>query len=542
MQDWPLTVDRILDHAARYSGDTEVVTRRIDGSIHRSSYGHVRARAKQVSAALRDLGVRPGDRVATLAMNSDRHMEAWYGTMGIGAVLHTLNPRLHPAQLAWIAEHAGDRVIMLDTCFVPLIEVARPHLTAQHYVILADREHMPETSFAAICYEDWISGQGFDTPWGEFDENTACGLCYTSGTTGDPKGVLYSHRSNVFHAMMAVNKNCFDIGYVDTVMPVVPMFHANAWALAFAAPLVGAKLVLPGAGMDGASLYQMLDEEQVTVTAAVPTLWLGLLEHLRANDLKLPWLDRVCIGGSALPEVVLRAFEADYGVEVGHAWGMTEMSPIGTLCRVPRDRIDAPLEERVPYKLKQGVPAFGTDTKVVDEHGDEIPWGSGRTGRLLVKGIAVVDRYFKGEGEILGEDGWFDTGDLATVDECGSVRLTDRAKDVIKSGGEWISSIDLENAVLSHPGVANAAAIAMPDERWGERPLLVIQPEPGQAPDEADLRAFLAPRIARWWMPDRFEFVDAIPLGATGKVNKLALRARFASGDAPKCESVPGAA
>ncbi len=529
MQDWPLTVDRILDHAARYSGDTEVVSRRLDGSIHRSSYVRIRARAKQVSAALHDLGIRPGDRVATLAMNSDRHMEAWYGTMGMGAVLHTLNPRLHPTQLAWIAEHAGDRVVMFDSCFTPLVEAARPHLSAQHYVVLCDRAEMPDTSFAAICYEDWIGGQGCDATWGGFDENTACGLCYTSGTTGDPKGVLYSHRSNVVHAMMAVNKNCFDIGYADTVMPVVPMFHANAWALAFAAPIAGSKLVLPGAGMDGASIYDLLDGERVTVTAAVPTLWLGLLEYLRAHDLELPWLNRVCIGGSALPEVVLRAFEADYGVEVGHAWGMTEMSPIGTLCRVPRDKLDAPLDERIPYKLKQGIPPFTTETKVVDEHGDEIPWGCDRTGRLLVRGIAVVDSYFKGDRSILDDDNWFDTGDLATVDACGSVRLTDRAKDVIKSGGEWISSIDLENAVLSHPGVANAAAIAMPDDKWGERPMLVIQPDPDRVPSEAELREFLAPRIAKWWMPDRFEFVEAIPLGATGKVNKLALRARYAA-------------
>ncbi|RVQ65443.1 long-chain-fatty-acid--CoA ligase [Croceicoccus ponticola] len=527
MQDWPLTVDKVLDRAAQYAGDNEIVTRRADGSIHRSNYATLHARAKQVSAALLDLGIVPGDRVATLAMNSERHLESWYGTMGIGAVLHTLNPRLHPDQLAWIANHAGDRVVILDSMFVPLIEAVKDRIAAEHYVIIADRDQMPETSFAAICYEDWIGGHGTDVQWGGFDENAACGLCYTSGTTGDPKGVLYSHRSNVLHAMISLTNDCFGLGYQDTVMPVVPMFHANAWALAFAAPMVGAKMVMPAAGMDGGSLYELLDTERVTVSAAVPTLWMGLLDHLRAHNLMLPHLRFVAIGGSALPEVVLRAFEQEYDVRIGHAWGMTEMSPIGTVCRLPLGGEDAPLDEQIVHKLKQGVPLFGTEVKVVGDDGAELPWGTGRSGRLLVRGMAVVDRYFRADKTALDADGWFDTGDLATVDDSGAMKLTDRAKDVIKSGGEWISSIDLENAILSHPGVAFAAAIAMPDPRWGERPLLVIQPAAGANPTEADLRAFLADRIAKWWMPDEFAFVDAIPLGATGKVNKLALRETF---------------
>lgn len=532
MQDWPVTVDKILDRAARYFGDTEIVTRRTDGAVHRTNYARVHARAKQVSGALKGLGIAAGDRVGTLAWNSARHMESWYGAMGIGAVLHTLNPRLHADQLAWIINHAQDRVLIFDTSFLPLVEAVREHVSVEHYVIIADAAQMPENQLDAICYEDWIAAAGADTPWGGFDENSACGLCYTSGTTGNPKGVLYSHRSNTIHAMMAISKDCFDLGSHDTVMPVVPMFHANAWALAFAGPMAGAKMVMPGPGLDGRSIHELLTDERVTLTAAVPTLWMGLLDYMRANDLALPWLKRVCIGGSALPERILRAFEEDYGVEVGHAWGMTECSPVGSVSHVPRDLVDAPLDEVLPHKLAQGIPLFGTELRVIDKAGEPVARGSGVSGHLQIRGVAVVSSYFGGEGgEILDKDNWFDTGDLAALDAEGAIHLTDRSKDVIKSGGEWISSIDLENAVLSHPQVANAAAIAIPNEKWGERPLLIIQPEAGRAPTQDELRSFLDGRIASWWMPDEFRFVEAIPLGATGKVNKLKLREMYADGE-----------
>ncbi|WP_066552222.1 long-chain-fatty-acid--CoA ligase [Croceicoccus bisphenolivorans] len=525
MQDWPLTVDRIIERAARFAEDSEVVSRRCDGTLARTTYAALHDRARQVSAALRAMGIGNGDRVATLSMNSAEHLEAWYGTMGIGAVLHTLNPRLHPDQIAWIANHASDRVLILDAPFVPIVQQVHDRMPVEHYIVISDDGIVPDNSFGAIAYEDWIAGRGTDAAWGGFDENTACGLCYTSGTTGNPKGVLYSHRSNVLHAMMAVTKDALGVGYQDTVMPVVPMFHANAWALAFAAPMMGARMVLPGFGLDGASLYALFDGERVTISAAVPTLWLGLMDYLKAGNLKLPHLQFVAIGGAALPERVLRAFETEYDVRIGHAWGMTEMSPIGTVCRVPRELADGPFDDQLPHKLRQGVPPFSVEIRTVDDKGDEQVWGEGKSGHLQVRGVAVSKGYFGGEGgDILDSEGWFDTGDLAEIDKHGSVKLTDRAKDVIKSGGEWISSIDLENALLSHPDVANAAAIAMPDPKWGERPMMIVQAEPGASPDADGLRAFLDGRIAKWWMPDEFVFVDAIPLGATGKVNKRALR------------------
>ena len=524
MQDWPLTVDKVIAHAARVHGAREVVTRRTDGQIHRTTYAALHQRARQVSAALERLGIGRGDRVATLAWNGERHMECWYGTMGIGAVLHTLNPRLHPDQIAWIAGHAASRVLVLDTSFVELIEPLRDRLPFEHYVVIADRATMPEAPWALV-YEDWIAGAGALPEWGRFDESTACGLCYTSGTTGEPKGVLYSHRSNVLHAMIATSAGGLAVGPDEVVMPIVPMFHANAWGLAFACPMAGAKIVMPGAQLDGASVYELLDREQVTFSAAVPTVWLGLLQHLRAHGLALPHLKRVVIGGAALPEAILTAFERDYGVEVIHAWGMTETSPIGTVGGVPAAMGDLVPAERTRIKLRQGRPPFGVELKLADETGTELPWDGEASGRLLVRGFAVAGGYFDaGNAQTLDPQGFFDTGDVATIDPHGTMLITDRAKDVIKSGGEWISSIAIENLALSHPAVANAAAVGVPHPQWDERPVLVVECKPGATITPADLAVWLDGKIARWWMPDDYVIVPEIPLGATGKVDKRAVR------------------
>jgi fatty-acyl-CoA synthase len=535
MQDWPLTVDRILDHANSWFPQREIVTRSLEGPITRTTYGAIWARAKQVTNALRASGIVLGDRVATLAWNTDRHMEAWYGAMSMGAVLHTVNPRLFPEQIAWIINHAEDKVLFFDTTFAPIVEKIAPSLkTVTTYVAMTDRFNLPTANIPKlIAYEDFIAGQTQTAQWGGFDEQTACGLCYTSGTTGDPKGVLYSHRSNVLHAMAANSVDCFGAGANDTILPVVPMFHANAWAIGFVAPMCGAKLVMPGAKLDGASVYELLESERVTFTAAVPTVWLMLLNHLRENKLKLSTLKRVAIGGSAVPEAVLRAFEEDYGVEVIHAWGMTEMSPIGTIGKMLPEHYAQDREAQIKTKLKQGRALFTVDMKIVDDQGAEKPHDGKAFGRLLVRGPAVARAYFKNagarneKGECLEADGFFDTGDVATLDELGIMQITDRAKDVIKSGGEWISSIDIENIAVGAEGVANAAVIGIYHPKWDERPLLILEPKPGANPTKAQLLAFLEGKIAKWWMPDDVVSVEKIPLGATGKINKLALRETF---------------
>jgi fatty-acyl-CoA synthase len=529
MQDWQLTIDKLLEHAALNHGEREIVTRSVEGPITRSTYGEVFQRAKQVSAALKDQGIGLGDRVATLAWNSARHMECWYGAMGIGAVLHTINPRLHPDQIAWIANHAEDRVLIFDTTFLPIVEQVRDRLeTVEHFVILTDPQHMPETPLDAVPYELWIDGRTTQTPWGGFEEETACGLCYTSGTTGNPKGVLYSHRTNVLHTFMTLQPDVMNLSAHDTVLPVVPMFHANAWGLAFSCAAVGAKMVMPGAQMDGASVYELLDREQVTITAAVPTVWLLLLGYLQENNLKLPHLKRVVIGGSAVPERILRAFEEDYGVDVVHAWGMTETSPLGTLGAPPARIKDSDIDTRIAYKLKQGRQPFGVELKTVDDDGNTLPRDGETSGKLMIRGLAVASGYFKGEGgDKLDAEGYFDTGDVATLDQDGTMQITDRAKDVIKSGGEWISSIDLENLAVGHAKVANAAAIGIYHPKWDERPLLIIEPVEGESPTKDEVLATLEGKIAKWWTPDDVVLIDQIPLGATGKINKLALRERF---------------
>ncbi|KCZ59359.1 long-chain-fatty-acid--CoA ligase [Hyphomonas chukchiensis] len=529
MQDWPLTVNKILEHANTIHSDREIVTRRVEGNIVRTTYADLFNTSKQVSNALKDLNIGMGDRVATLGWNSERHMASWYGTMGIGAILHTINPRLHPEQIAWIANHAEDKVLIFDKTFLPIVEAIKDHLlTVKTFVIYADADTMPENSLGAIAFDIWVDGRSTECRWGDFPEETACGLCYTSGTTGNPKGVLYSHRSNVLHTLITMSKDAMGMGAADSVMPVVPMFHANAWGLALSCPATGANMVMPGAQMDGASIYELLDTEKVSITAAVPTVWLMLLNYLQENDLKLPYLNRVLIGGSAIPEKILRAFEEDYEVDVVHAWGMTETSPLGTLGSLPPHLIKADIDTRMKQKLKQGRPPFGVELKIVDDAGKTLPRDGRTSGKLMVRGPAIASGYFKGDGgDVLCDEGFFDTGDVANIDQYGTMTITDRAKDVIKSGGEWISSIDIENIAVGHPKVANAAAIGIYHPKWDERPLLVIQPAPGEKPSKEEVLKSLEGKIAKWWTPDDVAFVDEIPLGATGKINKLALRETF---------------
>ncbi len=532
MQDWPLTVDKILDHAAEWHAGREVVTRSVEGPIVRTTYGEIRERAKRLSNALLGLGIGPGDRVATLAWNSGRHMEAWYAIMGIGAVCHTLNPRLFADQLCYIINHAGDRIIFTDLTFLPtLIENRAKMPSMERFIVLTDEGHMRDVGLeGAVSSETLIEANGADCAWGGFGEEAACGLCYTSGTTGNPKGVLYSHRSNFLHTLVTLQHDVMGLSVRDTVLAVVPMFHANAWGLTFSCPAVGAKLVMPGPKMDGASILELLETEAVTFSAAVPTVWQMLLAHLKASGERLTTLKRVVIGGSAVPEAIIRAFHDDYGVEVVHAWGMTETSPLGTLSTPTPEIAALSFDEQMPYKLKQGRPPMGVELKLVGDEGAEQPHDGVTFGRLQIKGPFIAGRYFKDEGgEILDEEGFFDTGDVATIDAAGYMRITDRAKDVIKSGGEWISSIEIENIAAGHPKALMAAVIGVAHPKWDERPLLLVKLHDGEAATAAEFLAFLDGKIARWWMPDEVRFVDDIPLGATGKIDKKLIRQRLAT-------------
>ena len=530
MQDWPLLGHRIIDHAATFHGARPVVSRSVEGPLHRTDYRSIRLRALKVAQRLERDGINLGDRVATLAWNTWRHLECWYGIMGIGAIYHTVNPRLFPEQIVWIVNHAEDRVMMTDLTFIPLLESLADSLpTIERYVVLTDADHMPSTSLKnAVAYETWIGETDGDFAWKSFDENTAAGMCYTSGTTGDPKGVLYSHRSNVLHSMMASSADAMGIGSRDVVMPVVPMFHANCWGIALTAPMNGASLVLPGQKMDGASIHELLESEKVTCTAAVPTIWLMLLQHLEKTDGKLNHLKRVVIGGSACPRAMTETFERDYGVEVIHAWGMTEMSPLGSLCTLTPEYADLTGDALLDIKVKQGHPPFGVEMKIADDRGTEQSWDGEMFGRLKVRGPAVARAYYRAERErILDETGYFDTGDVATIDRNGYLQITDRSKDMIKSGGEWISSIALENLAVGHPAVAEAAVIGVRHPKWDERPLLIVVAKPDMTVTRDDILTYMAGKVASWWIPDDVAFVDRIPHTATGKIQKTALRERF---------------
>ena len=526
MQDWPLTADKIMDHAKAWHGRREIVSLSTDGKKTRTDYAAVHARAKKVSNALLAEGIVRGDRAATMGWNSARHLEVWYGIIGIGAVCHTLNPRLFAEHLVYITNHAADRIIFADVACAPMLETILPQCpTIEKVIFLTDRSQMPQTSFKAVDFESWIAGAPETCAWGGFDENSAAGLCYTSGTTGNPKGVLYSHRSNYLHMLMTLQSDALRLSARDTVLLVVPMYHANAWGVVFSAPAVGAKLVLPGSRLDGASIHELLESEGVTYSAAVPTVWQMLLQHLKATRGRLTTLKRVTIGGSACPESIIREFHDDYGVDVIQGWGMTETSPLATVS-VPTAEIAAlPFEQQVPYKLKQGRLLCGLELKLVNDEGKRLPHDGKTFGRLKIKGPTVARAYYGGEGgDVLDGEGFFDTGDVATIDGDGYMQITDRAKDVIKSGGEWISSIEVENIAMGHPAVALAAVIGVAHPKWDERPLLVVQLRAGAKATKDELLKFLEGKIAKWWMPDDVVFADEIPLGATGKIDKRRIR------------------
>ena len=529
MQQHPLLISSLLVHAERHHGAQEIVSRRVEGDIHRTSYRELAARSRRLAKALAALGVGMSDRVATLAWNGYRHMELYYAVSGSGAVLHTLNPRLHPDQVVYIADHAEDKVLCFDLTFLPLVEAVASRLkTVKHFVAMTDRAHMPASKIAGLlCYDELVDAQDDRYDWPQFDENQASSLCYTSGTTGNPKGVLYSHRSSVLHAYGAALPDALNCSSRDVILPVVPMFHVNAWSLPYVGCMTGAKLVFPGAGLDGKSLYELFESEKVTVSAGVPTVWQGLLAYVDGAGLTFSTMKRTVIGGSACPPAMTRAFQDKYGVHVLHAWGMTEMSPLGTVCSFRTKHLALPPEERLALQAKQGQAIFGVDMKIVGADGKELPWDGKASGELLVRGPWIVEQYFKGEGGDPLQDGWFPTGDVATIDPDGYMQITDRAKDVIKSGGEWIGSIDLENVAMAHPAVAMAACIAAKHPKWDERPLLVVMKKPGAEVTKEELLAFYEGKIAKWWTPDDVVFVDAIPLGATGKMQKNKLREQF---------------
>ncbi|MEN9888095.1 MAG: hypothetical protein RL559_132 [Pseudomonadota bacterium] len=527
MQQQPLLISSLIDFVERHHGDGEVVSRRVEGDIHRYTWADVARRARQVANALDGLALGQGDRVGTLAWNGYRHLELYFGVSGSGRVLHTINPRLHPEQIAWIANHAEDQILCFDMTFLPIIQAAHKHCTTvRQWVALCDADKLPTDTGIPnlVSYEAWMGQQSERYSWPRLDENTASSLCYTSGTTGNPKGALYSHRSTILHAYAAAMPDVMCVSARDAILPVVPMFHVNAWGIPYSAAMTGAKLVFPGPALDGKSVYELIEAEGVTFAAGVPTVWQMLLSHMKPAGLKFSTLQRTVIGGSACPPAMIDAFREDYGVDVLHAWGMTELSPLGTLCTLKNKHLKLPAQAQMKLRMKQGRCIYGIDMKIVDSQGRELPHDGKSAGDLLVRGPWVIASYFKQEQESPLVDGWFPTGDVATIDADGFMQITDRSKDVIKSGGEWISSIDVENIAMAHPAVAMAACIGIHHPKWDERPIVCVVKKPGAEVGRDELLSFYQGKTAKWQIPDDVVFVDAIPLGATGKMLKTKLR------------------
>ena len=532
MQSQPLLISSMIDFAEVNHVNAEIVSRRVEGDIHRYTYQDLAVRSRQVANALDGLQLAFSDRVATLAWNGYRHLELYFGVSGSGRVLHTLNPRLHPDQVVWIANHAEDQVLLFDMTFLPIVQAVHSRCTTiKHFIALCDADKLPaDTGIPGLqSYEAWLGKQSAAYDWPQFDENSAASMCYTSGTTGNPKGVLYSHRSTVLHSYGGVMPDVLNCSAHDTILPVVPMFHANAWGLPYIGAMVGAKMVFPGAALDGKSLYELFESEKVTLSAGVPTIWQGLLAYMVANNLKFSTMNRTVIGGSACPLGMVRTFSADYGVQVIQGWGMTEMSPLGTVSTFLGKHLTQTHEERYAVQASQGRTMFGVEMKIVGEEGETLPRDDVASGDLLVRGPWIVNGYFKGEGgDPIIKDaqgrGWFPTGDVARIDPDGYMHITDRSKDVIKSGGEWVSSIDVENIAMAHPSVLMAACIGVAHPKWDERPIVVVVKKPGLEVTRDEMIAFYDGKTAKFQIPDDVVFVDAIPLGATGKMQKMKLR------------------
>ena len=529
MMDFPLLIPSLLDHAAKFHADTEIVSRNTEGGIHRYTYADSAVRAKKVASALSKAGVKKHQRVATLAWNNYRHFELYYGVSGMGGVMHTINPRLHPTQAAWIINNAEDQILFFDTTFAPIVKaIAASCPTVKSWVAMTDKANTPKLEGVdVVCYEDFIADGDENFEWAEMDEKDAACLCYTSGTTGNPKGVLYSHRSLMLHTFGACLPDVFNLTARDVVLPVVPMFHVNAWSIPYIGAMVGVKLVFPGPGLDGASLVGLFEGEKVTMSAGVPTVWLGVLNELRKNGKAPEALKRMAVGGSAVPPSMVEAYEKEFGITLEHAWGMTEMSPLGTYYAPKEKHLSMSAEKQFALKLKQGRPPYGVQMKIVNESGNEQPWDDKATGDLYVRGPWIVERYYGKNETALSADGWFHTGDVAAIDADGYLRITDRSKDLIKSGGEWISSIEVENIAMSLPQIAMAAVIAAKHKKWDERPLLIVSLKPDQTIEKSAILAHFEGKLAKFEIPDDVIIVDALPLGATGKVQKMTLREEY---------------